>query len=102
MKGVPSHVVGGCFAMCAFSVAVLAGLTASNGATTILIRAILAMIICYPLGWIVGVICRRAIDEHVRSLGTEQDSDADEETPPASDAGETASPKEEEEEVILV
>jgi hypothetical protein len=60
MKGTPRQVIAACFSLCTFTVAVGAGLLAANEATTILIRAVLALLAAYPVGFIVGSICERA------------------------------------------
>jgi hypothetical protein len=67
MRGKPSSVIAGCFAMAAFAVAILAGLAGENETISILTRSLVAMFICYPLGLIVGMICERLVSEHVRS-----------------------------------
>ena len=51
----------------AFTVAILAGLAAGNPAITILVRALIAMVLCYPMGLAVGLLCRRVVDEHAGS-----------------------------------
>lgn len=68
MKGVPSTAVGACFALTAFAVAILAGLFANNQADLILQRAIIAMILCYPIGLLFGAMCRRVVAEHAQAV----------------------------------
>ncbi len=46
MTGVLSNVLAGCFAMAAFAVAILAGLAGGNSPASILLRALIAMIVC--------------------------------------------------------
>jgi hypothetical protein len=65
LKSSPSHVIGASFALAAFSVAVVAGLAAGNGASEILVKGILVMGACYPCGYFVGIICNRVISEHL-------------------------------------
>ncbi len=89
--------VAGCFALAAFSVAVVAGLAGGNGTGTILARAILAMIACYPLGLLVGLICQRVVQEHLR-LQAEIDAEA----APAALAEQNEQSAEENEDVIVV
>ena len=58
-------VVAGCFAMAGFAVAVIAGLTSGNPTTSILIRALIAMVACYPVGLLIGVICQQVVKDHL-------------------------------------
>ena len=71
MSGVAGKAIAGCFALAAFSVAVVAGLAGGNTATAILVRALIAMIVCYPLGMIIGVLCRWVIDQHLAEQSAE-------------------------------
>ncbi len=78
-RGSPGHVLGGCFAMAAFAVAVVAGLARDNTPSAILLRAVIAMIVCYPVGMLVGMMCLRVLQEHVKA---HQETVADEESTP--------------------
>jgi hypothetical protein len=62
----PARVIAACFAMSAFAVAVISGAATGNPAAQILLRALVAMTVCYPVGLIAGLICARVIDAHVR------------------------------------
>lgn len=53
--------------MAAFAVAVVAGLAGGNETSSILMRSLMAMVLCYPLGLIVGLICERVVDEQARA-----------------------------------
>ena len=64
MSGAASRAVAGCFALAAFAVAVVAGLAGGNTTASILIRALIAMAVCYPLGLIIGLVCQRVVEEH--------------------------------------
>ena len=66
MNKTPSSAIAGCFSLSAFAVAVVAGLFAHNPASSILIRALIAMIVCYPVGLIIGLICQRLILDHIK------------------------------------
>ena len=66
-RGSPGHVLGGCFAMAAFAVAVVAGLARENTPSAILLRAVIAMIVCYPVGMLVGMMCLRVLQEQVKA-----------------------------------
>lgn len=61
----PSRVISVSFALTAFSVAILAGLAVGNEAQSVLTRAIFALVICHAVGWIVGVVGKRTMLEHI-------------------------------------
>jgi len=61
-------VIAGCFALTAFAVAVFAGLLANNPMLDILVRATMSMVICYPLGFLVGLIVEHVVAQHVREF----------------------------------
>ena len=71
MTGAVSRAVAGCFALAAFAVAVVAGLAGSNGATSILLRAVIAMICCYPVGLLIGLVCQHVVEQHLRQRAEE-------------------------------
>lgn len=62
-----SSVIAGCFALSAFAVAVLAGLATDNPAAQVLGRAIVCMLVCYPVGLAIGLVCVRVISAHVEA-----------------------------------
>jgi len=64
--GSVSKVMAGCFSMAAFAVAIIAGLSSGNPAVLILGRALIAMVLCYVVGLVVGVICERVIALHMQ------------------------------------
>jgi len=66
----PSRAIAGCVALAAFSISIVAGLAAQNPAATILIRACLALAICYPIGLIVGRIAQWVVTAHGNALAT--------------------------------
>ena len=67
MTGAASRAVAGCFALAAFAVAVVAGLAGGNTPSSILVRALMAMVVCYPVGLVIGLVCQRVIEEHVKA-----------------------------------
>ncbi len=67
MAGAASRAVAGCFALAAFSVAVVAGLAGGNAPSSILVRALIAMIVCYPVGLVIGLVCQHVVEEHVKA-----------------------------------
>ena len=58
--------IAGLFALSAFGVAMISGLASDNPASSVLARAIMAMFLSYPVGWIVGMICQYVIDDHLK------------------------------------
>lgn len=75
-----SKVMAGCLALAAFAIAIVAGIAAGNAPAQILVRALMAMILCYPVGLIIGVICQRVIDMHQpeqRESDDDKESDAE-------------------------
>jgi hypothetical protein len=68
MTGVASKAIAGCLALAAFAVAVLAGLAGGNTANSILLRALVAMVACYPVGLLIGLVCQHVIEQHVARM----------------------------------
>lgn len=69
----PSASLGGaaiaaCFAMAAFAVAILAGLASGNAAMSVIGRALIAMIVCYPVGMVVTMVWQRVLNEHLVAM----------------------------------
>jgi hypothetical protein len=61
----PTKIVAGILALSAFAVAAIAGLGVGNSAEVTLMRAMLAMFICYFAGLPLGKICEHVIQEHI-------------------------------------
>lgn len=57
--------------MTSFAAAAVLGVAAGNGATTILWRAFVVMVVGLLVGSAVGAIAQRTIDEHIRSYKQE-------------------------------
>ncbi len=76
MTAAASRAIAGCLALAAFTVAVISGLAGGNTATSILGRAILAMIICYPIGLVIGLVCEHVIQTHVEQKAAEDEAAA--------------------------
>jgi hypothetical protein len=72
-----SKAIASCFALAAFAVAVLAGLAGGNSASSIMLRALLSMIACYPLGLLIGVVCRHVVEQHVRQGAAQKEGAAE-------------------------
>ncbi|MCL4209835.1 MAG: hypothetical protein HRU76_10630 [Phycisphaeraceae bacterium] len=75
MRGSATHVLAACFALCAFAVAVVAGLASGNEAMTILLRAVVALMLCYPVGLLVGSVCERVVERHMESYRSAHPAD---------------------------
>ena len=67
MSGRSSRVIAGSFALAAFAVAVLSGLFSDNPASAVLGRAVMSMVVCYPIGLMAGMLCERVITAHVEA-----------------------------------
>jgi tetrahydromethanopterin S-methyltransferase subunit C len=91
-----SRVMAGCLALAAFAIAIFAGLAAGNAAGLVLVRALMAMILCYPVGFIIGMICQRVIEMHAPAPSEPEQEDESDAEPSEDAAGEHA------EEVITV
>ncbi|MFM9958298.1 MAG: hypothetical protein ACKVZJ_09480 [Phycisphaerales bacterium] len=63
----PGRIIAGCFALCGFSTALFASLGASASAETILLRAIVALLLCFVVGAVVGAVGERCIREGFES-----------------------------------
>ena len=76
------RVIASCFALAAFAVSVLTGLAENIDAAQILLRAVAAMIVCFPVGAIVGLTCDSVIRSHLSA----KSSDAQGAAPAAASA----------------
>ena len=61
-----TSVVAGVFALSAFMVALLAGLLGGTDVSVILVRAIMALIVCYPVGLLAGALLSKDIEGGLR------------------------------------
>lgn len=61
-----SRVIATCFAVCAFAAALFVGVLADNTFLVIIQRALVVMVVCYPIGRIVGALATRSVDDHIR------------------------------------
>ena len=101
MMGVASKAIAGCFALAAFSVAVIAGLASDNTAASILMRALFAMVVCYPVGLLVGFVCRHVIEQHLNEL-PDPSEETDSVSEPAEQSAESAESAETEKDAVVV
>ncbi len=66
MKSVAAITIAGIFALAAFVVAIIAGLAGGNPTAAILQRAIICMLVCYPVGLAIGLLAERIIQDHIQ------------------------------------
>ena len=64
--GIATKVISASCALTAFSVGIMAGLFTGNPAETILARSLVAMLVGYALGIVVGMIGERTVVEGIR------------------------------------
>jgi ABC-type proline/glycine betaine transport system permease subunit len=63
----PSRIIATSLALVAFATAVVGGIWADNPALTTIARALVAMVVCYLVGSIIGSIAQRVIDENIQN-----------------------------------
>ena len=61
----PSKIFAAVLAMTAFAIAIVSGLAKGGGGPEILSQAIFSMIVCYPVGLVLGLVAGHAVDEHI-------------------------------------
>ena len=86
--GSVTRVIAGCFALAAFATAIVVGSATDNPASLVVTRALIAMLVCYPLCLLIGLVCHHVVMEHVTA------HEAAHPIPPASE-GSTAAEAEE-------
>lgn len=60
--------IASCFSMMAFVAALLVGgLWTGNALTVVLFRALVIMLVCYPIGLLVGTALQRVLDEDIQA-----------------------------------
>jgi putative Mn2+ efflux pump MntP len=62
----PAKVFASVLGLTAFVVAIVTGLATGPDASATLTRAIVSMVVCYPLGLLLGLLAGHAVDEHIR------------------------------------
>lgn len=87
----PTKVIAGSLGLTAFSIAIVAGIASRNLSQEILLRALIAMFVCYLVGLVLGMIGERTVEEHVRQYIAARpmpDASHDAQAPPVpSDGG---------------
>ena len=59
--------IAGCLALIAFATSLVAGIGADNTFVTTVYRALLAMVVTFVIGLILGVMGQRMLDENLRT-----------------------------------
>jgi len=71
-NGPPALVIAGTFSMTAFAVALVSGGLAGGSAVGVISDALAAMLLCYPLGYVVGKLGNRVISERIAAFKKER------------------------------
>ena len=94
VRGMTATTIAGSFGLAAFAVAIIAGLASGNAASSILLRALMAMVICYPVGLAVGLVAQRIVNDEIgertRDVPLPEFSDVDE---PSDEGDRTREPE---------
>jgi putative Mn2+ efflux pump MntP len=61
--GIVSKVIAASVGLCAFAVALVAGLAAQNPLDAILTRALIALVVCQVMGYFLGIVCEHVITD---------------------------------------
>ncbi len=64
---IPAKVIASCFALMAFACAVIVGWSVQNTTQTILWRAMLAMFVCWLVGYAVGLVAQQVVDRRIEN-----------------------------------
>lgn len=81
----PSKVVSGCLGLAGFALAIFAGLAVGNPPTDTLSRALVALVMCQAIGFMLGWVAEGAINRRLaelRDAEARQTARADEGSPP--------------------
>lgn len=74
-------------ALAGFAVSVCAGIAGGVEPSAVLVRSIGAMLVCYPVGFVIGVASQRVIVDHITLRGASATNDGSAETTVANDEG---------------
>jgi len=92
--------VAGIFALAAFMVALLAGLFGGNELTVILVRAIMTLIVCYPVGMLAGALLSKVMEDGLRDHAQSNPIPGDD-TEHSADMDEQGEPGDQEEVIVV-
>lgn len=85
--GVPTKIIGACFGLTAFAIATIAGLLAGNAAEVVIGRALVSMVICQVVGWVIGFIGERTVTDAIREYQSARPVDGSEAGSAAQNVG---------------
>jgi len=72
LADVPSRLISGVLGLMAFMICCVVGLMAGNPGASILLRAILAMIVCASVGRLLGIAGQLCVQEYVTSYKSQR------------------------------
>jgi len=81
-SAIPAKVIATCFALVAFAAALAIGYAVENPTSTILYRAIVTMLLCWPVGYAVGAVAQRVNEKAIANYKDRHPMTAQE--PPSS------------------
>jgi hypothetical protein len=62
-----ANVIATCFALIGFAAAVVVGWAAGNSSITIIGRSLGAFVICLCVGWVIGFIAQRVVEQNIEA-----------------------------------
>ncbi len=65
MLTIPAKIIATCFALVAFAAALVIGALVGNPLGTVLFRALVAMCICWLVGYLVGLVAQRTVELNI-------------------------------------
>ena len=90
----PNRIIASCIALCAFSIALIAGLYADRDVAAILSTAVFALIDCYILGLIIASVANVAVSERIEQLKDEKPLPTYDDSPQTAQSSTPADPPE--------
>ena len=64
-SGIPAQVNACCFLLLGFAAVLVVGVTANNNSETVLWRAMVVMLLCWPVGRLCGYVAEQALQSHI-------------------------------------
>ncbi len=59
----PAKVAAGCLGLSAFAIALIVGLVSGGAAADVLERAVISMFVCFLVGYVIGLVGERAVND---------------------------------------
>ena len=63
----PSNIIATSFSLIVFASAIAVGIAAKNPAETIMWRAMIAMMFCWPVGFAIGSLAQKTIERNIEN-----------------------------------